>query len=175
MSKTPDAPIEITPQILLKAYASGLFPMAESAEDNALYWIDPERRGVLPLDGFHFSRRLRRTLRSGRFNIRVDTDFEAVLEGCAMSKKGRDSTWINAPIRQLYSELHRKGHCHSIETWAEGRLVGGLYGIRLGGAFFGESMFSTQADASKVALVHLVARLIAGDFTLLDTQFTTII
>ena len=173
MTRLPDTPIEITPQVVLKAYACGIFPMAEDAQDNALYWIDPEMRGVLPLKGFHLARRLKRTLRSGGFEIRVDTAFAGVLDGCARAAPGRGSTWINARIRRLYTDLHRLGHCHSVEAWHEEQLVGGLYGIRLGGAFFGESMFSIRTDASKVALVHLVARLIAGGFNLLDTQFVT--
>ncbi|VAW15396.1 Leucyl/phenylalanyl-tRNA--protein transferase [hydrothermal vent metagenome] len=173
MTTLPDTPIEITPQVLLKAYACGIFPMAEDAGDSALYWIDPEKRGVLPLDGFHLPRRLKRTLRSGRFEVRVDTAFAEVLASCAKPMPGRGSTWINTRIRQLYTELHRLGHCHSVEAWHQGELAGGLYGIRLGGAFFGESMFSTRTDASKITLVHLIARLIAGGFTLLDTQFVT--
>ena len=173
MSKSSDIAIEITPQVLLKAYACGIFPMAENAEDSALYWIDPELRGILPLDGFHLSRRLRRTLRADKFEVRVDTDFEAVLEACAQATPERGSTWINDRIRQLYTELHGQGHCHSVECWSDGQLVGGLYGIHLGGAFFGESMFSRRTDASKIALVHLVARLISGGFLLLDTQFVT--
>jgi len=163
----------ITSQILLKAYAAGIFPMAESADDNALYWIDPDKRGVLPLDKFHLPRRLARTVRSGRFKVRVDTDFEGVITACADGAPGRASTWINDRIRTLYHDLHRLGCCHTVEVCQDDRLVGGLYGVRLGSAFFGESMFSLERDASKVALVHLVARLIAGGFTLLDTQFVT--
>jgi len=173
MTAPQDTSIEITPQVLLKAYACGIFPMAESAQDNALYWIDPEMRGILPLDGFHLARRLRRTVRSGQFEIRIDTAFAQVLDGCAQPAPGRGSTWINARIRQLYTDLHELGHCHCVEAWSEGQLVGGLYGIRIGGAFFGESMYSVVANASKIALVHLVARLKLGGFTLLDTQFVT--
>lgn len=173
MSTPQNIPFEITPQVLLKAYACGIFPMAEDAGDNALYWIDPERRGILPLDGFHLARRLKRTLRSGRFEVRIDTVFTQVMDGCASSAPGRGSTWINGRIRQLYGELHRQGHCHSVETWLDDELVGGLYGVRIGGAFFGESMFSISANASKIALAHLVARLKLGGFTLLDTQFVT--
>ncbi len=163
----------ISPQVLLKAYSAGIFPMAESASQNWLYWIDPEKRGVLPLDGFHLPRRLSRTVRSGKFTVSVDKDFERVIEACARSTDTRESTWINGQIRVLYKQLFQLGCCHSIETRLEGELVGGLYGVRIGGAFFGESMFSTVTDASKVALVHLVARLVTGGFTLLDTQFVT--
>lgn len=163
----------ITPQVLLKAYACGIFPMAESADDPGLYWIEPERRGVLPLDSFHIPRRLARTVRQDVFEIRVDHDFGAVIDGCAAPAPGRRKTWINRRIRELYGDLVDIGHCHTVESWLDGTLVGGLYGVRLGRAFFGESMFSRVTDASKVALVHLVARLKAGGFTLLDTQFVT--
>ena len=163
----------ITPQILLKAYAAGIFPMAESAEDDSLYWIDPDLRGVLPLDDFHLPRRLRRTVKSGRFTVHVDREFEQVIDACASDAPGRSSTWINSRIRSLYAQLFRMGFCHTVETWLDGRLVGGLYGVRIGAAFFGESMFSRERDASKVALVHLVARLKHGGFELLDTQFVT--
>jgi leucyl/phenylalanyl-tRNA--protein transferase len=174
MTGRDDILVEITPQVLLKAYAVGIFPMAESAEDPSLYWIEPESRGLIPLDAFHVPRRLRRTVASGRFEIRVDHDFEGVIDGCAgAGGRDRPKTWINARIRRLYGELFALGHCHTVEAWHEGRLVGGLYGVHLGAAFFGESMFSRESDASKVALVHLVARLKAGGFTLLDTQFTT--
>jgi leucyl/phenylalanyl-tRNA--protein transferase len=173
MASRDDIAIEITPQVLLKAYACGIFPMAESADDPALYWIEPQARGVLPLDRVHVPKRLRRTIRQGQFEMRIDSDFDAVIEGCAASRPGRRSTWINVRIRNLYGALFREGHCHTVETWRDGRMVGGLYGVALGGAFFGESMFSTETDASKVALVYLVARLVAGGFTLLDTQFVT--
>lgn len=163
----------ITPDVILKAYACGIFPMAESAEDPGLYWVEPERRGVIPLDGFRVSSRLARTVRSERFAIRVDHDFEAVIAACAEPAPGRGVTWINARIRSLYGALFRAGHCHTVEVYDAQRLVGGLYGVRLGAAFFGESMFHRERDASKVALVHLVARLIAGRFHLLDTQFVT--
>jgi leucyl/phenylalanyl-tRNA---protein transferase len=163
----------ITPQTLLRAYAAGIFPMAESAEDSALYWVEPEVRGVLPLDQLHVSRSLRKAIRRGVYRVRIDTAFGEVIDGCATKALGRPNTWINGRIRSLYSQLHRLGCCHSVEAWQNGRLVGGLYGVRLGGAFFGESMFSRERDASKVALVHLVARLNAGGFCLLDTQFTT--
>lgn len=163
----------ITPQILLKAYAAGIFPMAESADDAALYWIEPELRGVIPLDAFHIPRSLAKRVRQRPFEIRIDTDFDAVIDGCADRTPDRRSTWINTRIRALYSQLHKMGFCHTVECWQDGRMVGGLYGVRIGAAFFGESMFSRARDASKVALVHLVARLNAGGFRLLDAQFLT--
>jgi leucyl/phenylalanyl-tRNA--protein transferase len=173
MASLENLMIEITPQVLLKAYSCGIFPMAESADDPALYWIEPQHRGILPLGGMHVPKRLKRTIRQDLFEVRVDSDFEAVITGCAASRPGRRSTWINSRIRQLYGELFELGHCHTVEAWQNGRLAGGLYGVNLNGAFFGESMFSRERDASKVALVHLVARLIAGGFRLLDTQFVT--
>ncbi len=173
MTGRDDIILEITPQVLLKAYAVGIFPMAESADDPGLYWIEPEARGIIPLDRFHVPRRLARTVAQDVFEIRIDSDFEGVIGGCAAASHGRAKTWINARIRRLYGELFALGNCHSVEAWQNGELVGGLYGVRLGAAVFGESMFSRQRDASKVALVHLVARLRAGDFRLLDTQFTT--
>ncbi len=163
----------VTPSLLLRAYACGIFPMADSADDPTLYWVEPKLRGVLPLDSFHVPRRLARTVRSDRFEVRVDSDFVAVVEGCATPRPGRQATWINEPIRELYGELFRRGHVHTVESWREGRLVGGLYGLQLGAVFFGESMFSTERDASKVALVHLVARLKSAGFALLDAQFLT--
>lgn len=173
MASRDTAAVEITPEVLLKAYACGIFPMAESAEDNALYWIEPEERGVIALDRFHVPSRLARTVRSDRFTVEVNRNFEAVIEGCAAPKPGRGRTWINKRIRNLYTKLHERGHCHSIEVYAGDKLVGGLYGVSLARAFFGESMFHEVRDASKVALVHLVARLRAGGFSLLDTQFVT--
>ena len=173
MTSIDDVMIEITPQVLLKAYACGIFPMAESAEDNALYWIEPERRGILPLDGLHVPNRLARTIRKGGFEVRFDHDFEAVIEGCAAPRSGRRSTWINGRIRGLYRDLFALGHCHTVEVYEGDSLIGGLYGVHLGRAFFGESMFSRARDASKIALVHLVARLRFGGFVLLDTQFVT--
>jgi leucyl/phenylalanyl-tRNA--protein transferase len=163
----------VTPALLLRAYAAGIFPMADSADDPTLYWIEPRLRGVLPLDAFHLPRRLARTVRSDRFEVRVDGDFEAVIAACAAPRPGRRVTWINEPIRRVYGELFRLGHVHTVESWKEGRLVGGLYGVALAGAFFGESMFSLERDASKVALAHLVARLRRGGFRLLDAQFLT--
>ncbi|AHB47923.1 leucyl/phenylalanyl-tRNA--protein transferase [Hyphomicrobium nitrativorans NL23] len=173
MASRDDIMIEITPQVLLKAYSCGIFPMAESADDPALYWIEPQHRGILPLDDVHVPRRLAKTVRAGAMRVTVDTDYEGVIEGCAAERVGRRSTWINGRIRGLYRDLFRLGHCHTVEVWDEDRLVGGLYGVALGGAFFGESMFSYERDASKIALVHLAGRLIAGGFTMLDTQFVT--
>jgi leucyl/phenylalanyl-tRNA--protein transferase len=158
---------------LLACYARGVFPMADAREDARVFLIDPERRGVIPLDGFHVSRRLARTVRAEPFEVRIDAAFAEVVAACAAAGPGRLETWINGPIEQLYGQLHAAGYAHSVECWLEGELVGGLYGVALEGAFFGESMFSRRTDASKVALVHLVARLIAGGFTLLDAQFQT--
>ena len=165
--------IEVTPELLLRAYAAGIFPMAEGRDARTLYWIDPERRGILPLDAFHVARRLRRTVRRGIFDVRCDTAFDAVIAGCAAPNPDRNDTWINQEILRLYSALNEMGCVHTVECWQGGTLVGGLYGVAMGGAFFGESMFSRARDASKVALVHLVARLVRGGFRLLDTQFTT--
>jgi leucyl/phenylalanyl-tRNA---protein transferase len=158
---------------LLECYARGVFPMADAREDARVFLIDPERRGVIPLDGFHVSRRLARTVRGDPFEVRFDTAFHQVVLECAASGPGRMETWINRPIENLYLQLHTAGRAHSVECWRDGELVGGLYGVSLRGAFFGESMFSRRRDASKVALVHLVARLIAGGFVLLDAQFMT--
>jgi leucyl/phenylalanyl-tRNA--protein transferase len=170
----PYAPgYRIPSDLLLKAYASGVFPMAESASDPEVFWVRPETRGIIPLDDFHTPRSLRKTIRRHPFDIRFDFDFEATIDGCAEKREERRSTWINGPIREAYVELHRLGHCHSVEAWREERLVGGLYGVSLGRVFFGESMFARQTDASKVCLYHLVERLIARGFALLDTQFTT--
>ena len=163
----------ITPQVLLKAYAVGVFPMAESADDPALYWVEPDERGLIPLDGFHISHSLKKSVRHAGFEIRIDTSFETVMRACAEKTADREETWINERILKLYTQLHKMGFCHSVETWKDGALVGGLYGVRLGAAFFGESMFSRQRDASKVALVHLVEGLKRGGFALLDTQFIT--
>ncbi len=166
-------PLAVTPDLLLMAYRAGLFPMAESRAGNRLYWLDPEGRGILPLERFHLPRRLARTLRAGGYAVSADADFAAVIAGCAEAGPGRPDTWINPEIERLFLALHAQGHAHSVECWAGGQLAGGLYGVALGGAFFGESMFSRARDASKVALVHLVARLRLGGFTLLDTQFVT--
>jgi len=163
----------LTPELLLHAYAAGVFPMAESADAQELLWFDPQMRGILPLDRFHVPRRLRKTLRQMPFEVNVNRDFRAVMIACGESTPERPNTWINGEILEAYCRLHAMGHAHSVECRQEGRLVGGLYGVSLGGAFFGESMFSRTADASKVALVHLVARLVAGGYTLLDTQFVT--
>jgi len=163
----------ITADTLIRAYSIGIFPMAETAEDPELFWVEPEKRGILPLDGFHLSRRLARTVRADRFAVTCDTDFAAVIDGCAAPAPGRNGTWINREIRRLYGELFERGLVHTVECRQDGVLVGGLYGVALGGAFFGESMFSRATDASKVALVHLVARLRVGGFALLDCQFVT--
>lgn len=165
--------LDITPDILLRAYSIGLFPMAESGSDPNLFWVDPEERGIFPLDGLVVSHSLAKTVRSDRYEIRVDTDYEGVIDGCAFAAPGREGTWINTRIRTLYRALFDMGRVHTIEAWADGELVGGLYGVTLGAAFFGESMFHRARDASKVTLVHLVARLRAGGFRLLDTQFVT--
>jgi leucyl/phenylalanyl-tRNA--protein transferase len=163
----------LTPDLLLRAYAAGIFPMAESADDPEVFWVDPEWRGIIPLTGFHIPHRLKRVIRSAVFEIRCDTAFEAVIRGCAAPAADRPRTWINDEIVRLYIELFQRGAAHSVESWYEGELVGGLYGVSINGAFFGESMFSRVTDSSKVALVHLVARLIRGGYTLLDTQFVT--
>jgi leucyl/phenylalanyl-tRNA---protein transferase len=174
MASRESALVEITPEVLLKAYACGIFPMAESAEDPALYWIEPERRGIIPLEGFHIPARLARTVRADIFTVVCNRDFDGVIDGCAAPKPGRARTWINERIRTLYRGLFERGHAHTVEVYdASGRLVGGLYGVSLGCAFFGESMFHEARDASKVALVHLVGRLRAGGYRLLDTQFVT--
>jgi leucyl/phenylalanyl-tRNA--protein transferase len=166
---------DITPEILLKAYAAGIFPMAEDADDPTLYWVEPKARGVLPLDGFRVPRRLARTVRSDQFEVRCDTDFEGVINGCAAPRRDSERTWINRRIRELYGALFDLGYVHTVEVYAgdDRRLVGGLYGVSLGAAFFGESMFHEVRDASKVALVHLMGRLRAGRYKLADTQFVT--
>ena len=163
----------ITPELLLQAYAHGFFPMAESAAAPDVFWLDPERRGIIPLDRFHIPRRLARSIRQDIYEVTTDRAFARVLEGCAETDEKRRETWINDLIFDLYVKLHEMGHGHSVECWEDGRLVGGLYGVSLGAVFFGESMFSRARDASKIALVHLVARLRAGGFELLDTQFVT--
>ena len=164
---------QITPELMIRAYRAGLFPMAETRDSDKLFWLDPEQRGVLPLEHFHLSRRLRRTVLAGGFEVSVDHDFAGVIAGCAAPAPGREDTWINDDIERLFGTLFSQGHVHTIECRQDGELVGGLYGVALGGAFFGESMFSRRTDASKVALVHLVARLRLGGYMLLDTQFVT--
>jgi len=163
----------ITPQILLKAYSVGLFPMAEDADDPSIFWVEPEMRGVMPIAEFHTPRSLKKQINRGTFDISYNDAFNAVVKNCAASAEGREQTWINETIRLLYSQLHDMGHAHSVEAWYEDQLVGGLYGVTLGRAFFGESMFSRRTNASKVALVHLVERLKERGFILLDTQFNT--
>ncbi len=163
----------ITADILLRAYSIGLFPMADSADDPEIFWVEPDLRGIIPLDTFHVSKSLSKAIRKAPFDIRFDTAFAAVMDGCAEAVDNRPSTWINSTIRALYTELHGLGHAHSVEAWEDGELVGGLYGVSLGAAFFGESMFSRRTNASKICLVHLVERLRAQGFRLLDTQFTT--
>lgn len=163
----------VTPELLLQAYAVGLFPMAEARDDDSLYWIDPKARGILPLDAVHVPRSLRKTLRKGTFEVRVDTAFARVLEECRRPAENRPESWINDQIAELYNALHAMGRAHSVECWRDGELAGGLYGVSLGGAFFGESMFTRVRDASKVALIHLCARLWRGGYVLLDCQFIT--
>ncbi len=164
---------ELTPELMLRAYRLGMFPMADTRASARLYWLDPEMRGVMPLDTFHVPRRLGRTVLAGTYDVTVNRDFSAVIAGCAAQLPGRNETWINPQIEALFTALHRRGDAHSVETWLDGQLVGGLYGVAIGGAFFGESMFSLARDASKVALVQLLARLRLGGFVLLDTQFVT--
>lgn len=173
MSGLSNLMLEITPEVLLKAYACGIFPMAETADDPGLFWVEPRQRGIIPLNAFRVPRRLQRTIRQVPFEIAVNRDFAQVIKLCAETTEKRRETWINGRITELYTELHRMGHAHSIECWQGDRLVGGLYGVHLAAAFFGESMFSRTRDASKVALVHLVERMKAGGFQLLDTQFNT--
>ncbi len=173
MSRRDDKSFKLTPELLLRAYAIGVFPMAERHDDNTVFWVSPKQRGILPLDAFHVSRSLRRTVRRRVFEVTCDAAFAAVMEGCAEVGGKRRETWINAMILEGFQGLHAAGFAHSIECWQGGRLVGGLYGVALGGAFFGESMFSRITDASKVALVHLAARLRLSKFVLLDTQFVT--
>jgi leucyl/phenylalanyl-tRNA--protein transferase len=171
MSRPGAEPFDV--EDLIACYRRGVFPMADARHDRRVFLVDPAKRGVMPLDGFHVSRRLARTVRSDRFEVRVDTAFDAVVAACAAPRDGRMETWINEPIQQMCDALFARGLAHSVESWRDGRLVGGLYGLAIGAAFFGESMFSVERDASKVALTHLVARLKAGGFTLLDTQFLT--
>lgn len=164
---------DITPELLLNAYAAGIFPMAESRDDPTLFWVDPEERGIFPLDDFHIPKRLKRTVAQDKFTVTVDRAFREVMQACAKTTDARGETWINHRIEDLYCTLHNHGYAHSVECWQNDTLVGGLYGVCFEGAFFGESMFHTVTDASKVALVHLVGRLIAGGYKLLDAQFKT--
>jgi leucyl/phenylalanyl-tRNA--protein transferase len=173
MSGSGDSDLELTPDLLLRAYAVGVFPMAESRRAHSVFWVEPRLRGLLPIDNFHVPHRLRKTVRRGIFTVRCDTAFEAVMRACAEPRPGHPETWINEPIIEAYTALHRRGFAHSVECWQGEQLAGGLYGVALGGAFFGESMFSRVRDASKVALVHLVARLRRGGYVLLDVQFVT--
>ncbi len=171
--KTDPFAIDLTPELILRAYQAGIFPMAEDADSPDLFWVSPQQRGVIPLDAFHISRTLRKTLRTHPYDIRVDTDFAATIEGCATAGVDRESTWINPEIRRLYGALFERGYVHTVEVWDGPELVGGLYGVSLGAAFFGESMFHRRTDCSKIAMAHLLQRLAAGGYRLLDTQFVT--
>ncbi len=171
--RTDPFAVDITPELIVRAYRSGIFPMAEDAADENLFWVSPEQRGIIPLDGFHASRSLRKAMRKSGWQIRVDTDWDGIIHGCATEGEDRNSTWINATIRSVYGELFRRGIAHTVEVWDGVDLVGGLYGLAIGAAFFGESMFRRRTDASKMAMAHLVERLNAGGFELLDTQFLT--
>lgn len=171
--KTDPFAIELTPELIVRAYQAGIFPMAEDAESPDLFWVSPQKRGVIPLDDFHISRTLRKTLRTHPYQVKVDTDFDAVIEGCATAGVDRETTWINPEIRRLYGALFDRGFVHTVEVWDGPNLVGGLYGVSLGGAFFGESMFHRKTDCSKIAMAHLLHRLVAGGYRLLDTQFVT--
>lgn len=173
MARPSPFDIEITPELIIRAYRAGIFPMSEDAEDENLFWVSPEMRGIIPLDGFHISTSLRKAIRKSGFTVKVDTDFDAIIQGCATVGADRDTTWINRTIRQVYGELFRRGVAHTVEVWDGPELVGGLYGLAIGGAFFGESMFHRRTNASKIAMAHLVERLNAGGFVLLDTQFVT--
>ena len=165
--------VEITPELIVRAYQAGIFPMAEDATDTDLFWVSPDMRGIIPLDGFHLSKSLRKSMRNSGWDIRVDTDWNGIVEGCATVGEDRQTTWINGTIRSVYGELFRRGIAHTVEVWDGDDLVGGLYGLAIGAAFFGESMFHRRTNASKMAMAHLVARLKAGGFELLDTQFLT--
>lgn len=171
--RTDPFAVEITPELIIRAYRAGIFPMAEDATDEDLFWVSPEERGIIPLDGFHASKSLRKAMRKSGWTIRVDTDWDGIIEGCATVGTDRHSTWINSTIRSVYGELFRRGVAHTVEVWDGTELVGGLYGLAIGAAFFGESMFHRSTDASKMAMAHLVDRLNAGGFELLDTQFLT--
>lgn len=165
--------VELTPELILRAYRAGIFPMSESADDPDIFWVSPQMRGIIPLDGFKISKSLGKTLRRHSFSIVVDRNFPAVIEACATSGSDRETTWINQTIRDLYGQLFAMGHCHTVEIYDGNELVGGLYGLAIAGAFFGESMFHRRTDASKIALAHLVERLRIGGYVLLDTQFVT--
>ncbi len=171
--KTDPFAVELTPELILRAYQAGIFPMAEDAASEDLFWVSPQLRGIIPLDAIHISRSLRKTLKRHPYSIRIDTDFEAVIEGCATAGSERETTWINGAIRRLYGELFRRGFVHTVEVWDGQALVGGLYGVSIGAAFFGESMFHRKTDCSKIAMAHLLDRLKAGGYRLLDTQFVT--
>lgn len=173
MTRDDPFSLELTPELIVRAYRAGIFPMAESEADPDVFWVSPNRRGILPLNGFKISKSFRKVLRKHKFQVRVDTDFKTVINGCATAGSDRDSTWINRTIRDLYGALFQSGICHTVEVWEGNEMVGGLYGLAIGGAFFGESMFHRRTDASKIALAHLVERLNTGGFTLLDTQFVT--
>jgi len=165
--------IELTPELIIRAYQAGIFPMAEDADAEDLFWVSPQKRGILPLDAFHVPRSLRQAVRRHPYAIRTDTSFDDIIDGCANEGTDRETTWINGTIRRLYGQLFDRGVCHTVEVWDGPRLIGGLYGLSIGAAFFGESMFHRVTDASKIALVHLVERLNAGGYRLLDTQFVT--
>jgi leucyl/phenylalanyl-tRNA--protein transferase len=171
--KTDPFALDLTPELIIRAYQAGIFPMAEDASSPDLFWVSPQQRGIIPLDKFHISRSLRKAMRTLDFSIRIDTDFAAVIEGCATAGSDRETTWINTTIRRLYTQLFDRGVCHTVEIWDGDELVGGLYGLSIGAAFFGESMFHRATDASKIALAHLIERLRAGGYRLLDTQFVT--
>jgi leucyl/phenylalanyl-tRNA--protein transferase len=174
MSKKPDPfAIDLTPELIVRAYQAGIFPMAEDAGSPDLFWVSPQKRGIIPLDSFHISKSLRKTLRTHPYQVKVDTDFAGVIEGCATAGVDRESTWINPEIRRLYGALFTRGIVHTVEVWDGAALVGGLYGVSLGAAFFGESMFHRKTDCSKIAMAHLLERLVAGGYHLLDTQFVT--
>jgi leucyl/phenylalanyl-tRNA--protein transferase len=165
--------VELTPELILRAYQAGIFPMAEDAAADDLFWVSPQLRGIIPLDQTHISKSLRKTLKKHPYSVRFDTDFPGVIEGCATAGTERDTTWINTAIRRLYGALFERGFVHTVEVWDGPALVGGLYGVSIGAAFFGESMFHRKTNASKMAMAHLVERLTAGGFALLDTQFLT--
>lgn len=173
MSKPSPFDIDITPELIIRAYRAGIFPMSEDAEDDDIFWVSPELRGIIPLDGFRLSTSLRKAIRKSGLVVKVDTDFEAIIDGCAQPDAGRETTWINRTIRSVYGELFARGVAHTVEVWDGSELVGGLYGLAIGGAFFGESMFHRRTNASKMAMAHLVERLNTGGFVLLDTQFVT--